>query len=241
MKNIVIFSGAGLSRESGIPTFRDSNGLWHNHKVEDVADHEGWKRNPELVLEFYSERFKNIHECQPNEGHKAIARLQEKFNVLNVTQNIDNLLERAGCTNVWHLHGCINQRKCEKHKGISNLDGDTIFICDHSEEHSEPVKIGDKCVKCGAQMRPDVVWFGEAVDMRADYLEKLAKNTEIFIGVGTSAQVSPAAGLLFTFRIAKKKYFVDPNPPLRLQSYTRISGTATEQLPKLVEELIASY
>lgn len=239
MKTIVIFSGAGLSKESGIPTFRDLNGLWHQMKVEDVADQEGWKRNPQLVLDFYAERFANIKSCEPNAGHKAIAKLEEKYNVLNVTQNIDDLLERAGCTNVWHLHGSIGRRKCEKHKGISNLDGDTVFTCDHGETHDEPVKMGDKCVKCGGQMRPDVVWFGEAVDMRGDYLDKLAETTDVFIGVGTSAQVSPAAGLLFTFRSAKKKYFVDPNPPLRLQSYTRITGTATEQLPKLVDELIA--
>ena len=108
-KNIVIFSGAGLSKESGIPTFRDSNGLWHNHNVSDVADHDGWFRNPKLVLDFYKERFENIKKCEPNDAHKAIASLQDKFNVINITQNIDDLLERAGCENVWHLHGSINK------------------------------------------------------------------------------------------------------------------------------------
>lgn len=240
MKNIVIFSGAGLSRESGIPTFRDSNGLWHNHKVEDVATPEGWAANQQLVIDFYAERFKNIHACQPNAAHEAIAKLQEKYNVINITQNIDDLLERAGCTNIWHLHGSINRRKCEKHKGISNLDGDRNFTCDHSESHTEPVKAGDKCPKCGSHMRPDVVWFGEAVDMRVKELEELSDNCEVFIGVGTSAQVHPAAGLLFTFRNANKKYFVDPNPPLRLHSFDRRAGTATEHLPKIVEELLAA-
>lgn len=236
---VVVFSGAGLSNESGIPTFRDSNGLWHNHKVEDVADKEGWKRNPQLVLDFYADRWNNIKKCEPNEAHKALARLEQKFNVLNVTQNIDDLLERAGCTNIWHLHGSINNRKCEWHHSISNLDGDTIFKCDYKEEgHSAPVQMGEKCPKCGGQMRPDVVWFGEAVDMKEQLLMNMAPITEAFIGVGTSAQVHPAAGLLFTFRVAKKKYFIDLNPPLRLQSFTRLTGKAGEHLPQVVAELL---
>lgn len=235
--NVVVFSGSGLSQESGIPTFRASDGLWHDHKVEDVAEHGAWKRNPQVMLDFYAARFQNIKDVQPNEAHKAIARLEEKFNVLNVTQNIDDLLERAGCTNVWHLHGSINDRKCEKHKGI--IAHEYGFNCLHQEKnHAAPVKMGDLCPACGGQMRPDVVWFGESVDMRGNFLENLAENTYAFIGIGTSAQVQPAAGLLFTFRVAKKKYFVDLKPPERLQSYTRLAGTATEHLPKLVDDLL---
>lgn len=241
MRTVVVFSGAGLSKESGIPTFRDSkDGLWHNHKIEDVADAEGWKKDPALVLEFYEERWNNIQACQPNDAHKAIASLQDKFNVINITQNIDDLLERAGCDplNVNHLHGCINRRKCEWHHNISMLDGDTIYKCTNLKVHQQPVKLGDRCEICGGQMRPDVVWFGEAVDMRGSYFEDLAKVTDIFIGVGTSAQVMPAAGMLFTFRIAQQKYFINLNPPLRLQSFTRLAGTACEHLPKLAERLL---
>lgn len=238
-KNIVIFSGAGLSKESGIPTFRDSNGLWHNHKVEDVADHEGWFRNPQLVLDFYAERHKNIKSVEPNDAHKAIAKLQEKYEVYNITQNIDDLLERAGCENVWHLHGSIDDRKCEKHKNITTLDGDMNFTCDYIEKgHKAPVQLGELCPKCGSQLRPAVVWFGEAVAMDENYINHLASETECFIGIGTSAQVHPAAGLLFSFRNSPKKFFIDPFPPLRLHSFTKLAGTATEHLPKVVEELL---
>ena len=238
-EQIVVFSGAGLSAESGIPTFRDSNGLWHNHKVEDVADQQGWQKNPQLVLDFYAERWGNIKKCEPNEGHKSLARLEQKYDVLHVTQNIDDLLERAGCSNVWHLHGSINDRKCEWHKSISNLDGDNVFACDYYEKnHSAPVKMGEKCPKCQGQMRPAVVWFGEAVELQGDRLEKLALNTEAFIGVGTSAQVHPAAGLLTTFRTARKKYFIDLKPPLRLHSFDLYAGKASEHMPTIVNELL---
>ena len=235
----VIFSGAGLSKESGIPTFRDSkNGLWHNHKVDDVATQEGWQRNKQLVLDFYKARTENVKSCQPNAAHFAIAKLQEKYRVVNITQNIDDLLERAGCEEVWHLHGDINHRKCEWHKSITNLDGDTNFTCDYIAEHQEPVKLGDLCPLCQGQLRPMVIWFGEAVDMRDKELFDLMEKAEVFIGVGTSAQVHPAASLLFMFKNTKKKYFIDLNPPERLQSYTRLAGTACEHLPQVVEELL---
>src|ERR1039457_6488106 len=114
MNRIVVFSGAGLSKESGIPTFRDCvDGLWHNYKIEEVATPKGWEKDQKKVLDFYAARWKNIKECEPNPAHKAIAKLQEKYEVTSITQNIDDLLERAGCKNVWHLHGQITQRKCE--------------------------------------------------------------------------------------------------------------------------------
>ena len=112
-KRVVVFSGAGLSAESGIPTFRGSDGLWENHRIEDVASPEGWARDPKLVLNFYAMRFEKVQSVQPNVGHFALAKLQEKFDVINITQNIDDLLERAGCRNVWHLHGRIDYQKCE--------------------------------------------------------------------------------------------------------------------------------
>lgn len=125
MRTVVTFSGAGLSAESGIPTFRGKDGLWENHRVEDVADHQAWWRDKGMVLRFYEERFQKYRACEPNAGHRAIASLQEKFNVVNVTQNIDDLLEQAGCSNVVHLHGKATRAKCEHHHDISNLQGDT--------------------------------------------------------------------------------------------------------------------
>ena len=235
-KNVVVFSGAGLSKESGVPTFRDAkDGLWENYRVEEVASQDGWRRNKKLVLEFYAARTQQIRACEPNDAHKAIARLQEKFHVLNITQNIDDLLERAGCEHVWHLHGGINFRKCERHRsiGIGNFD------CDFQEPQTEPVMLGEVCPKCSGQLRPDIVWFGEAVDMRERFLLDLADDTEVFIGVGTSAQVYPAAGMLNLFGPARRKYFIDPHPPLQFPGFTILAGKAGEHLPKLAAELMA--
>ncbi len=238
MQNIVIFSGAGLSKESGIPTFRDSNdGLWHNHKVEDVATPAGWWKDKELVLNFYRDRWNNIKNCEPNAAHRAIAELEKNYKVYNITQNIDDLLERAGCTDVWHLHGSINRRKCEWHHSIFHKRK-YRFTCDYEANHDKPVELGEMC-KCGGQLRPNVVWFDEAVDMKEEYLKDLINLTDIFICIGTSAQVYPAASLLFEFRACPKKYFIDPTPALRLHSYTKLQGTACEHMPKLTEELIS--
>ena len=245
-RTAVIFSGAGLSADSGIPTFRDSDGLWHSHKVEDVASQDGWQRDKETVLKFYEERFKGIKEAQPNEAHVSIARLQEKFEVVNITQNIDDLLERAGCKYVNHLHGVITRRKCEWHKDISNLDGDTNFTCEYKSDQNEPVKLGEQCPKCSkknvqAQLRPDVVWFGEAVDFKYDYGHALIKevkyNNGVFICVGTSAQVYPAAYLLSWFSQVKHKYIVDKKPN-KISDYTLCEGSAYKELPKLVDKLL---
>lgn len=222
-KTLVTFSGAGLSAESGIPTFRDSDGLWHNHKVEDVATMGGWKRDKEQVLRFYEDRFHNIKDAEPNEAHKALASLQEKYRVVNITQNIDDLLERAGCEEVIHLHGSILKKKCEG--------------C--SKSYDGYAKLGDKC-ECGKQLRPDVVWFGEAVDMHGFEFIELAhhKTTWGIIGVGTSGMVQPAASILTMFNYCKEKHFVDPNPPMRLFSWKLWRGKATEEMPKLVKELM---
>lgn len=235
MKTIVIFSGAGLSAESGIPTFRDSNGLWHNHKVEDVATQQGWRKNKQLVLDFYKARMENVVKAKPNDAHKAIAKLQDKFNVINITQNIDDLLERIKCKNVWHLHGDLLSRKCEYH--LSILD-DPKFTCDYLESHTEPVKLGDLCPKCNYQCRPNVVWFGEKVDMKNDSIKELIKITDIFITVGTSVQVYPAASFIKIFNYVSRKYIIDPNPVGSLIGFNKLKGTAVEKIPNLVDELL---
>lgn len=241
MKTIVVFSGAGLSAESGVPTFRDSNGLWENHRVEDVASQDGWRSNPQLVLDFYEQRFHGIRKCEPNAAHLAIAKLQEKYNVVNITQNIDDLLERAGCQNVQHIHGSAFSRKCEWHKNITVLDGDINFDCDYEADQDSPVKLGDKCPKCDGQLRPSVVWFGEAVDMKYEPMAELVKevkyNDGIFICVGTSAQVYPAAYLISFFAQAPNKYIVDLKPQ-KVGDYTLLEGKAGEVLPGLVDTLL---
>lgn len=236
--NIVIFSGAGLSTESGIPTFRDSGGLWEQHRIEDVASPDGWRRDPKLVLDFYAKRFAKQSECLPNPAHFAIAELAKHHSVVNITQNIDTLLERAGCENVWHLHGRIDLQKCEHHHSLA-FEYDSDLECTFKSSITSPISFGDLCPKCGGQLRPDIVWFGEPVDMRDEYLMRIVREAEIFIGVGTSAQVYPAAGLLPMFRMTPEKYFIDPNPNHQLlNGYTVLQGSAGEQLPKLVQQLI---
>jgi NAD-dependent deacetylase len=236
---LVTFSGAGLSKESGIATFRDCvDGLWHNYKIEEVASQAGWINNPQTVLSFYQARTLNVRAAAPNAAHYAIAKLQAQFRVVNITQNIDDLLERAGCEEVWHLHGDVNHRKCERHKSIAVMENDMHFTCDHRESQVSPVSFGERCIKCGGQMRPDVVWFGEAVDMRYDEIESLMRKASVFIGVGTSAIVYPAAGLLQLFADVNVKYFVDPTPPARLGDYHVIADAACAAIPKIVDELL---
>lgn len=242
MKTVVVFSGAGLSQESGIPTFRDSNGLWHNHKVEDVASQDGWHRNKQLVLDFYKQRFENIKACEPNSAHKALARLQEKYHVVNITMNIDDLLERAGCTDVLHLHGAINQKKCEWHKNITTLDGDTNFTCDYLTTQDKPIDFEERCPKCNGNLRPNVVWFGEAVsEMNYKHLAELVRevkyNEGTFICVGTSGLVYPASYLISFFAQVDNKYIIDPKPQ-KIADYNLLKGNAGEQLPLLVDALL---
>jgi NAD-dependent deacetylase len=181
-KKIVVLSGAGISAESGIATFRDSNGLWEGHNVMDVASPEGWQKNPKLVLDFYNERRKNGLTAQPNAGHLALVKLEEKYDVVIITQNVDNLHERAGSTHVIHLHG-------ELFKSRSTADENLVYDIQGWE-----LKLEDVCEK-GSQLRPHIVWFGEMVPM----IEKAiieASLADIFIVVGTSLLVYPAAGLI---------------------------------------------
>ena len=199
MKRVVVLTGAGISAESGIPTFRDSNGLWEGFDVYEVATPEGWEKNPALVLDFYNQRRKHALRVQPNEGHKILAQLEEQFDVTIVTQNVDNLHERAGSTRVLHLHGSLFQSR-------SSIDESLVYDIEGWE-----LKPGDLCEK-GSQLRPHIVWFGELVPMM-DTAIMAASQADIFIVVGTSMAVYPAAGLIDYVPQAVPKFIVDPKIP----------------------------
>lgn len=198
MKKLIVLTGAGMSAESGISTFRDSGGLWEQHNVEDVATPEGFDRNPELVLDFYNKRRRELLATKPNEGHIGLAELEKDFDVTIITQNIDNLHERAGSSHVIHLHGeLMNARS----------SGDPSLIYPLSAEHCD-IKIGDVCEK-GFQLRPDVVWFGEAVPMISE-AARITESADIFVIIGTSMNVYPAAGLLNYVHKNVPVYLIDP-------------------------------
>jgi NAD-dependent deacetylase len=240
MACIVVFSGAGLSAESGIPTFRDALGLWEQHPIEDVATPGGWSRNRDLVLRFYAQRLEKLWSCQPNEGHHALVRLEERHDVHHITQNVDTLLETAGASNVWHLHGRIDQAKCEWHRSIP-IRPRRKYSCTYLTTLSKPIAPGDTCPLCGGHLRPNVVWFEEAVDLRESDLQRLIATADVFIGVGTSAQVYPAAGLLQIFADTARKFFVDPHPAREaLPGYDVRQGTAASILPRLVDDLLGA-
>ena len=197
-KKLVILTGAGMSAESGISTFRDSGGLWDKYRVEDVATPEAFHRNPELVLEFYNIRRRELVTVKPNEGHIGIAELEKDFDVHIITQNIDNLHEQAGSTNVLHLHGELMKVRSTK---------DESLIYELPVDKPE-IKIGDKCEK-GYQLRPHIVWFGEAVPMISE-AAKIAEQADIFVIIGTSMNVYPAAGLLDYVERNVPVYLIDP-------------------------------
>ena len=226
MKRIVLLTGAGMSAESGISTFRDSNGLWENHRIEEVASPAAWVRNPEMVLEFYNQRRKQLFEVEPNAGHYALVRLEEKYDVHIITQNVDDLHERAGSSHVLHLHG-------ELKKARSTIDPDLVYELDHWE-----LKPGDTCEK-GSQLRPYIVWFGEAVPMISKAAE-LVKTADIFMVIGTSMVVYPAAGLIHYVEREIPKYYVDPKAfAVHGVSHLEIiRQKAGEALPVLVDRLL---
>ncbi len=199
MKKIVVLSGAGVSAESGIKTFRDSGGLWEDHAIMDVASPEGWQQDPELVLNFYNQRRKDALKAEPNQGHKIIAELEQHFAVTVVTQNVDNLHEQAGSSKVMHLHG-------ELFKSRSTVDSSLIYDMKGWELH-----IGDLCEK-GSQLRPHIVWFGEMVPLMDDALAETV-TADIFIVIGTSLQVYPAAGLIEYVKRTSPIFVIDPNMP----------------------------
>ncbi len=199
MKKLVVLSGSGISAESGIPTFRASDGLWENHRIEDVATPEAWVRNPTLVLEFYHQRRIRARDAEPNKGHRMLAELQEHFDVSIVTQNVDDLHERAGSRHVIHLHGSLFEAR-------SSVDETLIYPIEGTT-----LTIGEKCSK-GSQLRPNIVWFGEAVPLM-DVAIHHAMAADLFIVVGTSLQVYPAAGLIQYVPYEAQKFVVDPKLP----------------------------
>lgn len=215
-----------MSAESGVSTFRDSNGLWQNHRIEEVASPIAWQNTPEMVMEFYNQRRKQLFEVEPNTGHKALVELEKYFDVQIITQNVDDLHERAGSKNILHLHG-------ELKKVRSTLDENLVYELDHWE-----LKFGDKCEK-GSQLRPHIVWFGEAVPMIGPAIE-ISSNADIFIVIGTSMAVYPAASLISYVSPDIPKFYIDPNA-FHVEGVTNlkiIKEKAGIGVPQLVEELI---
>lgn len=197
MKKIVVFTGAGISVESGLPTFRGSDGLWEGHRVEDVATPEAWEKDPELVQNFYNKRRSDCLAAEPNHAHRKLAELEKNYDITIITQNIDDLHERAGSSKVLHLHGQIR-------KGQSSINPNLIYDINGTD-----IKDGDLC-ELGSQLRPHVVWFGEAVpNMNEAY--KIARQADVFITIGTSLQVYPAANLIYETKPDCKLILIDPN------------------------------
>jgi NAD-dependent deacetylase len=226
MKKIVVLTGAGVSAESGLKTFRDHDGLWHNYRIEDVATPEAWERDMELVNEFYNERRKNLIEARPNSAHIALARLEDKYDVQIITQNVDDLHERGGSSKVLHLHG-------ELKKVRSSADPSLVY-----ELQGWELKKGDLCEK-GSQLRPHIVWFGEPVPLIMEAAEH-CQQADIMIIIGTSLQVYPAAGLIQFAFTGAPIYYIDPKavaipfiPNLEI-----IRKTAGEGVPELVGRLL---
>lgn len=229
LPNVVVFTGSGVSAESGLLTFRDSGGLWEQYDIMEVASIDAWKRNPALVLDFYNKRRAQAYQAHPNEGHQAITRIQSFFGASVITQNVDSLHEKAGTRDVLHLHG-------ELCKVRSTLGDD--FILDIG---SDPIQLGDLCPK-GAQLRPHIVWFGEQVP-KIQEAEAICSKADVFVIVGTSLEVYPAAGLIHTLPKHAEIFLVDPNTPTinTSQSLFIIQEKASIGLPQLEITLKERY
>ena len=224
MKKLVILSGSGISAESGIQTFRGMGGLWEKYDVTELASPQAWAKNPELVLRFYNERRKKVIEANPNTGHTGLAKLENHFNVQVITQNVDDLHERAGNKNILHLHGEIR-------KSRSTKDPSKIFDIEGWE-----LKLGDKC-PLGSQLRPHIIWFGEPVS-KIEIATNLAAQADIFVVVGTSLQVYPAAGLVQYAPQNIPKYLIDPDEMSVPYGFKHIKENATTGVEKLLDLLI---
>ncbi len=226
MKKIIVLTGAGISAESGLKTFRGHDGLWEGYNINDVATPEAWQRNPELVQRFYNERRKSVMEAMPNAAHLALKKLEEKYDVLIITQNIDDLHERAGSSNIIHLHGQITYACSSKNPAL-------LYPIKGYE-----IKMGDVC-ELGSQLRPHVVWFGEAVPMMVKAIHEMPL-ADIVILIGSSLAVYPANTLFDYLQAEAKVYIVDPEIPdvrIRNEVFT-LQGAATEQVPALVDGLL---
>ena len=234
-KKLVVLTGAGVSAESGIRTFRDSDGLWENHKVEDVASIEGWYRNPQLVLDFYNARRSQLAQVRPNDAHRAIATLENDYDVTVVTQNVDNLHERAGSTRIIHLHGELTKVRpencCNEMDGFSEV---SVF-----DIGADPINVGDLAPN-GSQLRPHIVWFGEAVPKIEAAIDAV-EAADILLIVGTSLQVYPAAGLYAYAKAGTPIYIIDPKDvPVRDGRITHIKEVATKGMEIFVSEIIGN-
>lgn len=225
MKKIVVLSGAGVSAESGISTFRDSDGLWENFNVEDVASIEGWYRNPELMINFYNERRRQLEHCQPNDAHKIIAELECQYEVVVVTQNIDNLHEKGGSTDIIHLHGELTKACSER--------GKTNVV----DIGYRDIEFGEKAAD-GALLRPFIVWFGEDVPLLTAAAEQV-READILIIIGTSLNVYPAAGLVYYAKDDAEIYVIDPKEVQPIQrKVTFIRQKATDGMRQLRAQLM---
>lgn len=225
MQKIVVLTGAGMSAESGISTFRDAGGLWEKHDIMEVASIDGWYKNPALVLEFYNQRRRQLFEVQPNIAHLALVELEQKYDVIIITQNVDDLHERAGSSNVMHLHG-------ELRKARSTADEFLIYDWD------QDITFGDYCAK-GSQLRPHIVWFGEMVPMITLAAAEVMK-ADILLIIGTSLQVYPAAGLASYAPDCAKVYYIDPNPNMisEADDFIILPEKATTGVPRIVNQLL---
>ncbi|MAT89318.1 MAG: NAD-dependent protein deacylase [Flavobacteriaceae bacterium] len=224
---IVVLTGAGMSAESGLKTFRDSNGLWEGHDVMEVASPQGFANNPELVLDFYNKRRRQLLTVQPNSGHHALAALEKEAEVVIITQNVDDLHERAGSTNVLHLHGELLKAR--------NIHDEYATI-----PWKKDIRLGD-CCDAGHQLRPHVVWFGEAVPMMNEAMAEM-QQANIVLVVGTSMQVYPAASLIQYAPENCPIYFIDPNPAISSSNRVEVlAETATQGIPKVIDRIRKEY
>ncbi len=226
MKKLLVLSGAGISAESGISTFRDAGGVWEDHDIMRVASPQGWEENPKLVLDFYNQRRRQLREVEPNAAHTTIAALQDYYEVTVVTQNVDDLHERGGAKNVIHLHGELNRVRSE-------INADLTYVW------AGDLNVGD-IAGDGAQLRPDIVWFGENVPLISVAIEHVERADTVLI-IGTSLQVYPAAGLLNYARASAKLYYIDKQAHIRNVpgNVECISDSAVNAMQTLYPKLLA--
>jgi NAD-dependent deacetylase len=238
-KKIVVFSGAGLDKASGIDTYRDiENGLWYNYNPEEVATIEGWENNPAKVLEFHNMLIGKLSTATPNEGHHSLVRLESEYDVIHITQNVTNLLEMAGASNVIHLHGQLTKARGSSYPNKENLEYHVIDV------DYEPINIGDMCPVTNSQLRPNLVWFGEYPHSLLEAYEAVI-NADVLLIVGTSLQISYTLHMLVEVKNYNKDcqiYYIDPNPVHYLDNYgitvNYIRKDAVDGLADMVEELI---